>query len=134
MSAKDSFPDINSYLVSTHNTYNFQGTQFQPASFARQVRDRPNGGEHIYLVWNYDQALDFFHNSPFYCLVLCLNESSMQMRYCDSAVSAQEFYSPKRESTPQEKAELAYQDIQRTQEANRNICELGVCIHEEHQK
>jgi hypothetical protein len=36
--------------------------------------------------------------------------------------------------TPQEKAELAYQQIQRTVALNRKICEIGACIHPECQK
>lgn len=37
------------------------------------------------------------------------------------------------EQTPLEKAELAYLDQVRITELNRKICELGVCIHDEHQ-
>lgn len=36
--------------------------------------------------------------------------------------------------TPQEKSEEAYQRILAMQEANRRICEIGCCIHKEHQK
>ena len=37
-------------------------------------------------------------------------------------------------TTPEEKAEQAYQTILQTQELNKKICEIGVCIHKEHQK
>lgn len=36
--------------------------------------------------------------------------------------------------TTHEKDELAYQRMERIQEVNRKICEIGACIHKEHQK
>lgn len=36
--------------------------------------------------------------------------------------------------TPAEKAALAYSQQKKMQEVNAKICELGVCIHKEHQK
>lgn len=36
--------------------------------------------------------------------------------------------------TPTQKAEKAYQRMQRTQELNRKICEIGACIHKECQE
>lgn len=43
-------------------------------------------------------------------------------------------YADGTKKSPQQKADEAYQSILRMQEANRKICELGVCIHKEHQK
>lgn len=42
-------------------------------------------------------------------------------------------YGPK-EATPGEKAESAYQQQLRMQLGNQKVCELGLCIHKEHQK
>ncbi len=49
-------------------------------------------------------------------------------------ILVEEVKEEKKGLTPQEKAEKNYQTMLQTQELNRKICEIGVCIHKEHQK
>lgn len=46
----------------------------------------------------------------------------------------QYFKDAKEHPTPKEKAELAYEKIQKTVTLNDAICKIGACIHKEHQK
>ena len=39
-----------------------------------------------------------------------------------------------KQMTPQEKSQRALEMIEAMQELNRKICEIGACIHKEHQK
>lgn len=85
--------DIKTQGLVYLNPYWHCATEFQPNMFSKRVENNPNGGRSIFLVWNAEQAINFFYRTPSLDVpVLCVKESDMTIEYCYNAQSTQEFY------------------------------------------